>query len=317
MLNVEYEIMYNEFFYSESPEEIEKEKKKQASLRAIFPNLFDGEGDNTKYVLVKERNAENDEPGKISPSTSNKKVGSGVNDDENTAFNPWRHEEMLDNMGVHIVPGLFGKADTIRYPRPDYRDQADFDSISEKKFDSVIPYSFSHEGGYNNYKTDRETNYGITEPFMKEYKYALPGGKEKPIRDLTKDDARALYKAQWDKYNLGYIRKWGLAYVINDYMINSDPRRLTKRLQGILRSGGADVDVDGIVGNQTLDAIHRADNSWLIDEILLDRLKNYQRTLDKEPEKKVFKNGWINRLNTIAEQVGSNLRFNYGDLIVK
>ena len=309
--------MYNEFFYSDSPEEIEKEKKKQASLRAIFPNLFDGEADNTRYVLINEKNAEDDETGKKSSSAFNKKDEFCVNGNKNAKFDPWRHEEMLDNMGVHIVPGLFGKTDTIRYPRPDYRDQADFDSISEKKFDSVISYSFSHEGGYNNYKTDRETNYGITEPFMKEYKYALPGGKEKPIRDLTKDDARALYKAQWDKYKLGYLRKWGLAYVINDYMINSDARRMAERLQGILRQGGADIDVDGIVGEQTLDAIHSADNSWLVDEILLDRLRNYQRTLDNRPYKKEFKDGWINRLNTIAEQVGSKLRFNYSDLIVK
>lgn len=309
--------MYNEFFYSENPEEIEKEKKKQASLRAIFPNLFDGEDDNTKYVLINAGNLNNDETGKKSLFTSNKKVVASVDGDKNANFDPWRHEKMLDNMGVHIVPGLFGRTDTIRYPRPDYRDQADFDSISEKKFDSVMPYSFSHEGGYNNYKTDRETNYGITEPFMREYKYALLEGREKPIRDLTKDDARALYKAQWDKYNLGFVRDRNLAYVINDYMINSDARRVAERLQAILRRGGADIDIDGVIGEQTLEAIHSADKSWLIDEILLDRLRNYQGALDRKPEKKEFKNGWINRLNTIAEQVGSNLRFNYSDLIVK
>ena len=41
---------------------------------------------------------------------------------------------------------------------------------------------------------------------MEDYKSALPGGRVKPIRDLTIDDAKALCKAHWDKYKIGYIR---------------------------------------------------------------------------------------------------------------
>ena len=39
-----------EFFYSENPQEIEKEKKKRSALHSLFPNLMGGKTDKTKYV---------------------------------------------------------------------------------------------------------------------------------------------------------------------------------------------------------------------------------------------------------------------------
>ena len=46
---------YEEFFYSEDPQEIEKEKKKRNALHSLFPNLMGGKEDRTNYVL-KENN---------------------------------------------------------------------------------------------------------------------------------------------------------------------------------------------------------------------------------------------------------------------
>ena len=43
-----------EFFYSENPQEIEKEKKKRSALHSLFPNLMGGKNDKTNYVLQKE-----------------------------------------------------------------------------------------------------------------------------------------------------------------------------------------------------------------------------------------------------------------------
>ena len=62
----------------------------------------------------------------------------------------------------------------------------EFDYINKSKFDSIIDKNLGHEGGYVNNKNDRggETNWGITKPFMEEFKYALPGGKSVPINKL-------------------------------------------------------------------------------------------------------------------------------------
>ncbi len=189
--------------------------------------------------------------------------------------------------------------------------QEEFDYINKSKFNSSIDKNLEHEGGYVNDKNDRggETKYGITKPFMEEYKYALPDEKAIPIKDLTVDDAKKLYKAMWDRYNLGYIRDKDLAYVIYDYMINSYAGTVAKRTQEILNTKGAALKVDGHIGEKSLNAIHDSDPKWLIDEILKNRHYNYREQVRKASDQREFYAGWMNRLNKIAKAVGSDLYF--------
>lgn len=61
--------------------------------------------------------------------------------------------------------------------------EEDFAYINNEKFNSVIGYSFNFEGGYanNRYDLGGETNFGITEGFVEEYKYALNSGMTKKL----------------------------------------------------------------------------------------------------------------------------------------
>ena len=187
----------------------------------------------------------------------------------------------------------------------------DFEKLNQAKFESVIGYSFDFEGGYVNNKNDRggETKFGITAPFLEDYKYALPGGKSKPLSELTKDDAKLLYKAQWNKYNLGYIRNKELALLLNDYMINSYAKKVAQRVQNILNSNGANIKIDGIFGEETLNAINNTNKEWLIEQILIDRYHWYRKTVQNDKVQIKHYKGWINRLNKIAKEVGSNISF--------
>ncbi|MBQ5621201.1 MAG: hypothetical protein IIU92_01115, partial [Bacteroidaceae bacterium] len=125
---------------------------------------------------------------------------------------------------------------------------------NRERFNAVIGESLGFEGGYANSRFDMggETNYGITGPFMKEYRHALPGRKTKPIKELTVSDALLLYKAMWDRYRLGEINDWRVAYVLNDYMINSYSGGVAKRTQKILNKRNAMLATDGIFGAKTI-----------------------------------------------------------------
>lgn len=231
-------------------------------------------------------------------------------------INPWLIEKNLDDMQTFNLARPVSGYRTVKYPRPGYGGKEMFEKISSSKFDSVIGHSLNFEGGYTNRKEDYETNYGITEPFMENYKYALPDGKIKPIGELTKEDARLLYKAQWDKYNLGYIRDKDVALALNDYMINSYAGGVAKRVQEILNSQGNNLKVDGFFGEETLNAINNSDKKRLIEQILIDRLNRYQYTLYRQPHKKIYIAGWIKRLNELAEMLHSEIRFKETDLRV-
>ena len=45
---------HEEFFYSEDPQEIERERKKKDSLLKLFPSLFSNPKDTTQYIPIKQ-----------------------------------------------------------------------------------------------------------------------------------------------------------------------------------------------------------------------------------------------------------------------
>ena len=326
MVNYKFIIMKDlnsqEYFFADSQEEAKKEKEKRAALHSIFPILMGGKEDKTNDVIRNENKTPlsteippiaTSTPIATNPMGSNakKEATSFENPKNDFNFDPWQREKTLDSMRVVKYPKLFGEMGTHVYPRANYHSKEEFDYINKSKFNSIIDKNLEHEGGYVNDKNDRggETKYGITKPFMEEYKYALPGGKAIPIKDLTVEDAKLLYKAMWDRYNLGYIRDKDLAYVVYDYMINSYAGTAAKRIQEILNTQGAALKVDGQLGEKSLNAIHNNDPKWLIDVILKNRQYYHQQDVYKNPKQVKYYAGWMNRLNKIAEAVGSDLRF--------
>ena len=310
------ESILESYYRTEDPEEIAREKKKAEGILSLLPLTSGGGVDKTNYVLLN-NNKEKTPPDINNTSPKKGHVGFGTDNKNEHSINPWILEKNFDQLQTFNLARPTGGYRTINYERPTYSSKESFESLNQAKFDSVIGYSFGFEGGYTNRKEDWETNFGITAPFLEDYKHALPGGKSKPISELTKDEARLLYKAQWDKYNLGYIRNKDLALLLNDYMINSYAKNVAKRVQNILNSNGANLKTDGIFGKETLNAINNVDKEWLIEQILIDRLERYQSTLDSEPQKEIYIKGWIRRLNELAAATRSRIRFKETDLKIK
>lgn len=310
-----------EFYFAETQEEVTKEQEKRSALHSIFPILMGGKEDKTHYVVRNEDKTPKS-IGKTPPTTNAlpggylnlnaKKAATQFENPENDFnFDPWLREKTLDRMRVTKYPKLFGEMGTTIYPRASYHSKEEFNYINERKFNSIIDNNLKHEGGYVNNKNDKggKTKYGITEPFMEDFKYALPGGRTIPIEELTVDDAKRMYKALWDRYNLGYIRDKNVAYVIFDYMINTFYHTAAKRVQEILNTQGAALKVDGHLGEKSLNAIHNSNTRWLIDAILKNRYYHYREQVKDDPAQYEFYTGWMNRLNRIAETVGSDLYF--------
>ena len=311
-----------EYFFTDSQEEAKKEKEKRAALHSIFPILMGGKEDKTHYVVRNENKTPlsteippiaTSTPIATNPMGSNakKEATSFENPKNDFNFDPWLRERTLDRMCKVKYPKLFGETGTMILPRANYRSKEEFNYINKSKFESIIDKNLEHEGEYVNDKNDRggETKYGITAPFMEDFKYALPSGKAKPIKDLTVDDAKKMYKALWDRYNLGYVRDKNVAYVIFDYMINTFYHTAAKRIQEILNTRGAALKVDGHLGEKSLNAIHNSDYEWLIDEVLKNRHHHYREQVKDDYTQHEFYAGWMNRLNKIAEAVGSDIRF--------
>lgn len=92
-------------------------------------------------------------------------------------------------------------------------------------------------------------------------------------------------------------------------MINTFYHTAAKRVQEILNTQGAALKVDGHLGEKSLNAIHNSNTRWLIDAILKNRYYHYREQVKDDPAQLEFYTGWMNRLNRIAETVGSDLYF--------
>ena len=154
-----------------------------------------------------------------------------------------------------------------------------------KKFDEIIEKVLEHEGGYVNDPTDLggETKYGITKRFYPDI----------DIKNLTKEQAKEIYKRDyWDKNRVESLPE-NLRYIFFDMCINQGRRTAVRVLQRAVNSKGGNLVVDGGFGPATLKAIlkHRpCDN-----RTRCYRLKHYYDLVNKKPEQEKFLFGWFRR----------------------
>ena len=301
-----------QMFISDKREELEKEKEKNDALRNLFPNMYEGEEDDTEYYLTDENWNRNSKPlsDGIFAKDSNNVKKKTVEERPKAKLNmdPWRFEKMANHMQNGIKVGLDGRLDTVPLQRVGYGDY--FEELNNAKFESVIPITLKFEGGYSNspYDAGGETKYGITKIFYNEHKQKTPGIAP-DIKSLTLEDAKKLYKAHWDKYKLGYIRDKRKAMLINDYTINSGAKGVIERLQKTLQMRGYNTVDHGHMDQKTLDAINDIEFEVFADDIQTDRRNHYDKCVIKRRTDLININGWMNRLNELSDSVGFKKKY--------
>lgn len=181
---------------------------------------------------------------------------------------------------------------------------------SDELFYSTIPLVLHYEGGYVNDPYDRggKTNMGITQRFLEKYR-GKAGVKAADVRELTRDDAVKLYKAEWDIYGFGRLGNTDVMKLVYDFSVNSGPALAIKYLQRILNGKGHSLKVDGYIGEKTSSAVGTADEKWLKREIQRCRAEHCDGIVDRNPEQKRFIKGWFNRINDIGRKCGCNTVF--------
>lgn len=155
-------------------------------------------------------------------------------------------------------------------------------------FDLAIRAVLGHEGGYVNDPTDRggETKWGIS-------KRSYP---ELNIRDLTREQAVAIYKRDWwDRYKYAQIHDQDLATKVFDLAINMGAKPAHKLLQQALRACELPTEPDGIIGPATLAAVRLADPFALLAALRSEAAGYYRVIIARNPSQERFKNGWETR----------------------
>ncbi len=170
------------------------------------------------------------------------------------------------------------------------------------------------EGGFQKLKNDKGnynskgelvgTNYGVSAKF-----YERVIGRPPTIQDMkgiTKHESHTLFKNEfWDKVRADEIQSQGVAEIIADHAINANPRVTAKIVQSTLnRHFGKNLAVDGVIGNQTLQAINSVDEDKLFQKIAEERLAYYKSLSDY----KHFAKSWTSRVYKLAQKFGVEIK---------
>ena len=151
-------------------------------------------------------------------------------------------------------------------------------------FDKAFEHVVGVEGGYVNDPRDPggETIYGIT---RRDHPDAWANGRP------TLEQAKVIYqRLYWDAVKADAL-PWPLSLFVFDAAVNQGASTAIKLLQKTLGTVQ-----DGVLGNNTLAAIRKADATELCTMFMSDRALRYTGTRNFD----VYGRGWFKRLFKIA-----------------
>ena len=160
------------------------------------------------------------------------------------------------------------------------------------------------EGGYVNDPQDPggETIFGISRrahPHWAGWKLVDTGDRGS---EALKKDTEKLYRmAYWGPLLADQYPSQRLATLVYQAAVNCGVSTASRWLQECLNKSGAELKVDGKVGNHTLHAIFEADKESRTSQVVEDfkgRQKEHYYALARNPEREKFLIGWLNRVNS-------------------
>ena len=167
-----------------------------------------------------------------------------------------------------------------------------------ERFERIFDYLLRVEGGYSDDENDKggKTKYGITEEEARDFGY------KGDMQDLTKDFAKNIYLKKYYLGNkLDKVVDDKVALSICDWAVNSG-RNGTKNAQiAINQLTNANLDVDGIIGNKTLEALNSVDPEKFLEVYHNLQRIYYKGKVEADRTQEKFLTGWLNRVQRKEE----------------
>ena len=166
------------------------------------------------------------------------------------------------------------------------------------RFERIFDYLLRVEGGYSDNKNDKggKTKFGIIEEEARDFGY------KGNMQDLTKDFAKNIYLKKYYLGNkLDKVINDKVALSICDWAVNSG-RNGTKNVQiAINQLTNANLDVDGIIGNKTLEALNSIDPGKFLEVYHNLQRIYYKGKVEADRTQEGFLTGWLNRVQRKEE----------------
>ncbi|WP_072532343.1 glycoside hydrolase family 108 protein [Bacteroides ilei] len=160
----------------------------------------------------------------------------------------------------------------------------------------LVPLILKWEGGFVNDPDDLggATNMGVTLATYRQYRKSrkLPAPTVDDLKNLSREEWTDILKTYyWDRWQADRIRDQSVANILVDWVWASGVYGI-RIPQQIL-----DVTADGIVGKNTLAALHSySPQAELFGRIKQARFEYIDRICTSRPANRKFRKGWENRI---------------------
>ncbi len=168
-------------------------------------------------------------------------------------------------------------------------------SMKADLFLRVMAFTAHWEGGKVDHPDDPggKTNLGITQKTFDAWRDSQ-GLERLDVFEITAEEAHKIYQRDyWNKVQGDELPE-RVALAVFDFAVNCGHRRAVKALQKAVG-----VTEDGILGPQTLAAVHAADPELVFNAVNQERSDFYTRLVTKRPTLGVFAAGWSNRVSAL------------------
>lgn len=115
------------------------------------------------------------------------------------------------------------------------------------------------------------------------------------MKKLSVKDAEEIYRNEYWKFDK--IIDQSIATKLFDMSVNMGVGTAVKMLQRILG-----VDVDGIFGTRTLDAVNGDDPDILMLDLVNACIKRYEDIIKSDPTQERFRRGWMRRAKSMPKE---------------
>lgn len=181
---------------------------------------------------------------------------------------------------------------------------------ADEKILNMLKLILSNEGGYQDHPNDTGnfwfsknigTNMGITPKTLNNAMSLgiVPRVKitKEYMMNLPREFAERIYIHLYVIPSKSYLLNEQLGKLHFDTAVLHGVRRANKFLQQALNMNGAKLVVDGCFGDKTFAAYSaEKDLEQLYKDYINLRLESYVQIVKRQPQKKVFYNGWVNRV---------------------
>jgi len=175
-------------------------------------------------------------------------------------------------------------------------------------FNTYIPKLERAEGGWSDHPNDVPTNRGITIHTFKKFGHDLNNDgiiDKADLKLLGRDLALSIYKKEyWNRIYGDHILDQDVAETYMDMAVNAGLKRATILLQEELNGQGYNLQIDGVIGEKTLNALNNpsTNQNQLFNDYNEAREGFYQRLADGNHKYMPFLKGWLNRVASFGKK---------------